>query len=122
MVSSDDELEEQLELLPTQSTTWKPNKYMGLSSRRHAFHYGLALLFGTLGITVIGYLCWLRIPPTRPPTNSMTGIAPLRNNSIWPLRAASVKEAFQHAYGGYEKYTTFPDDELRPVSNSSERK
>jgi mannosyl-oligosaccharide alpha-1,2-mannosidase len=41
---------------------------------------------------------------------------------VWSERAASVKEAFLHAYGGYERGTNFPDDELKPVSNTSVRK
>lgn len=34
----------------------------------------------------------------------------------WETRAERVKEAFLHAYHGYEKYA-MPKDELRPVSN-----
>lgn len=41
---------------------------------------------------------------------------------IWPERAASVKEAFLHGYNGYEQFTTFPDDELQPISGSGIRK
>ena len=37
---------------------------------------------------------------------------------IWAERAILVKEAFQHAYHGYEQYA-FPHDELLPVSNGS---
>ncbi|KAL4066002.1 glycoside hydrolase family 47 protein [Scleroderma yunnanense] len=36
----------------------------------------------------------------------------------WAQRAAQVREAFLHAYHGYERYA-FPHDELRPLSNSS---
>jgi mannosyl-oligosaccharide alpha-1,2-mannosidase len=34
----------------------------------------------------------------------------------WNRRAERVKEAFRHAYHGYEKYAQ-PKDELRPVTN-----
>lgn len=37
---------------------------------------------------------------------------------IWADRAAQVKNAFLHAYHGYERYA-FPHDELRPISNTS---
>ncbi|KAF8623208.1 hypothetical protein AX15_006446 [Amanita polypyramis BW_CC] len=36
---------------------------------------------------------------------------------VWETRAAEVRDAFLHAYHGYEKYAA-PFDELRPVSNS----
>ena len=36
----------------------------------------------------------------------------------WASRAEQVREAFLHAYHGYERYA-FPHDELRPISNSS---
>ena len=35
----------------------------------------------------------------------------------WDDRAEKVKEAFLHAYHGYEKYAA-PGDELRPLSNT----
>ncbi|KAG9312664.1 glycoside hydrolase family 47 protein [Chiua virens] len=37
---------------------------------------------------------------------------------IWAERAAQVKDAFRHAYNGYEKLA-FPHDELLPLSNES---
>ena len=40
------------------------------------------------------------------------------SSDIWADRAAQVKNAFLHAYRGYERYA-FPHDELRPVSNGS---
>jgi hypothetical protein len=39
----------------------------------------------------------------------------------WAERAAQVKEAFRHAYHGYEQYS-FPYDELMPVSNMTVNK
>ena len=39
----------------------------------------------------------------------------------WAARADAVKQAFAHAYHGYETYA-FPEDELLPLTNSSEMK
>lgn len=36
----------------------------------------------------------------------------------WRVRAGQVKESFEHAWNGYEKYA-FGQDELLPTSNSS---
>ena len=36
---------------------------------------------------------------------------------VWETRAKEVKDAFLHAYHGYEKYAA-PSDELLPVSDS----
>ena len=36
----------------------------------------------------------------------------------WAARANAVKQAFVHAYHGYEAYA-FPGDELLPLTNSS---
>lgn len=43
---------------------------------------------------------------------------PPESPEIWADRAAQVKNAFAHAYHGYERYA-FPHDELRPLSNRS---
>jgi len=40
-------------------------------------------------------------------------------NVDWAARAGAVKQAFAHAYHGYEAHA-FPKDELLPVTNSSE--
>jgi len=39
----------------------------------------------------------------------------------WAGRANAVKQAFVHAYHGYEAHA-FPEDELLPLTNSSEMK
>ena len=39
----------------------------------------------------------------------------------WDARANAVKQAFVHAYRGYETHA-FPEDELLPLTNSSETK
>ncbi|KAH0836527.1 glycoside hydrolase family 47 protein [Lanmaoa asiatica] len=43
---------------------------------------------------------------------------PPETPEIWADRAAQVKNAFVHAYHGYEHHA-FPHDELRPISNTS---
>jgi hypothetical protein len=43
---------------------------------------------------------------------------PPETPEIWADRAAQVKNAFLHAYHGYERHA-FPHDELRPISNRS---
>ncbi|KAG8220813.1 glycoside hydrolase family 47 protein [Butyriboletus roseoflavus] len=43
---------------------------------------------------------------------------PPETPEIWADRAAQVKNAFLHAYHGYEHHA-FPHDELRPISNTS---
>lgn len=42
---------------------------------------------------------------------------PSETPQTWARRATQVKEAFLHAYHGYERYAS-PHDELRPISNS----
>lgn len=41
---------------------------------------------------------------------------PPETPQIWAERAAQVKQAFRHAYRGYEQHA-FPRDELMPMSN-----
>lgn len=90
--------------------------------RRCAARYGIYFLLFTAGIFITGYLFWPGISLSRPSVNPSIDIRPPSDNLIWSKHTASVKEAFLHAYGGYEMHTTFPDDELRPVSNSGQRK
>ncbi|KAL4066003.1 glycoside hydrolase family 47 protein [Scleroderma yunnanense] len=47
-----------------------------------------------------------------------TAFRPPEPSAVWTERAARVKEAFLHAYHGYERYA-FSHDELRPISNTS---
>jgi len=42
-------------------------------------------------------------------------------NVDWAARANAVKQAFAHAYHGYETYA-FPQDELLPLTNTTEMK
>lgn len=43
---------------------------------------------------------------------------PSETPEVWADRAAQVKEAFRHAYRGYEQHA-FPHDELMPLSYQS---
>ncbi|KAG8956302.1 hypothetical protein FRC04_004382 [Tulasnella sp. 424] len=53
-------------------------------------------------------------PPPPPPP----GKRPSPKEALWAARAQEVKDAFAHAYDGYEKYA-FPDDELLPLNKKS---
>jgi hypothetical protein len=64
-------------------------------------------------------------PPVDPPPSPPLHIGPENDTGtshLWTSRAASIKEAFLHAYRGYEKYAPFPADELQPLSNRSVQK
>ena len=47
---------------------------------------------------------------------------PRLKDYLWSPRAESVKQAFLHAYRGYEQYAPFPADELLPLTNESVEK
>lgn len=139
----DGELEEELEMLPNHSTPRNLAQSKGFTRR---YRCGITFLFSVAGVGIVYYLLWGREPfppppighgPDGPPPSHDSALFPGHDpvplsghdpvnppiqDSVWPSRAASVKDAFLHAYGGYERYTTFPDDELRPVSNSGQRK
>lgn len=53
-------------------------------------------------------------PPPPPPP----GKRPSAKEAKWAARAQEVKDAFAHAYSGYEKYA-FPADELLPLNRKS---
>ena len=59
-------------------------------------------------------------PPSRPPPGFRP--PPFDGSQVgseeWAARADKVKEAFLHAYHGYEKFAS-PSDELLPISNGS---
>jgi hypothetical protein len=55
--------------------------------------------------------------PFHPPALPLAGKRP--KDPLWAARAESVKEAFLHAYRNYERYSPFPSDELRPLTNES---
>ena len=66
-------------------------------------------------------------PPFPPPSRPPPGFRPppfdgsQAGPEEWAARAEKVKEAFLHAYHGYEKYAS-PNDELLPLSNGSVNK
>jgi hypothetical protein len=114
-----DPRDDDLEMLPTHAVPPRLNTH-GWSDRRPKTRWGIILL-SVAGIGMGGYMFWPAMPP-RPSVGSSIRIQPPTQDPVWARRASSVKEAFQHAYGGYERYTTFPDDELKPVSDSGQRK
>jgi len=124
MALSYEELDDQVEMLPTHTLRRPSGQFQSVRFvRRCAARYGTPLLLGITGIAIVGYFFWhVPSPPPRPPIPINFEIHPPSYDLIWTKRSASVKEAFLHAYSGYEKYTTFPDDELRPISNSGQRK
>jgi hypothetical protein len=73
-----------------------------------------------LCILVLLFVFWPK--PAPPPTLKSPPPGYDSDDPVWSTRAASVKDAFLHAYHGYESHTTFPDDELAPISNSGQRK
>lgn len=46
-----------------------------------------------------------------------TAQVPWKTKDSWARRTEMVKEAFLHAYRGYEQYAPFPHDELMPLTN-----
>lgn len=72
-----------------------------------------------LGFLITLYRSYI-IPSHPWPTHSVEEVefdVPDRNVD-WAARANAVKQAFAHAYHGYERYA-FPEDELLPLTNSS---
>lgn len=56
----------------------------------------------------------------RPPPK-LRPYPPPHANTLWNARAEQVKEAFLHAYRGYQQYAA-PYDELLPVTNTAVNK
>ncbi|KAF9645503.1 glycoside hydrolase family 47 protein [Thelephora ganbajun] len=80
------------------------------------------ILAVALGFLVTLYRTYIPPPhlwPTHPVEEAEFDV-PDRNVD-WAARANAVKQAFAHAYHGYEAYA-FPEDELLPLTNSSEMK
>ncbi|KAF8552304.1 glycoside hydrolase family 47 protein [Imleria badia] len=88
----------------------------------HLQHRRITLrhVFITLGISAVLstlYYAWLRREEVFFGSTDVL-FWPPETPEIWAERAAQVKEAFRHAYRGYEQHA-FPHDELLPVSNKS---
>ncbi|EJD35550.1 seven-hairpin glycosidase [Auricularia subglabra TFB-10046 SS5] len=67
-----------------------------------------------------------RFKPPPPPVQPVGANKPQPKLSsaerqLWHGRAKRVRDAFLHAYHGYEKYATWPEDELKPLGNRGER-
>ncbi|KAF8491367.1 hypothetical protein F5888DRAFT_1736805 [Russula emetica] len=54
-------------------------------------------------------------PLARPAPEHLPAAAPSQD-VLWSKHASSVKDAFLHAYGGYERYTTYPDEDPKAMS------
>jgi len=94
-------------ILPGTRISIRPHARRRISVRHLAFVLALALASWTLYHNYLSETLFTREhvifwPPETP--------------EIWADRAAQVKNAFLHAYHGYEHYA-FPHDELRPLSN-----
>ncbi|KAF8840808.1 glycoside hydrolase family 47 protein [Paxillus ammoniavirescens] len=83
----------------------------GITIRHVVFTLGFSLALWTL------YYNFLRSSEILFPQEEVI-FWPPETPEIWADRAAQVKNAFLHAYHGYERFA-FPHDELRPISNTS---
>jgi len=90
--------------------TSTPLRRRGFSIRHLAF----ALAFSIVSLTL--YYNYLGYTPDSFPADTI--YYPQTTPELWEARALQVKNAFLHAYHGYEQFA-FPSDELRPISNRS---
>ena len=75
-----------------------------------------------LGFLITLYRAYIPSPHLWPiHSEEEVGFGVPDQDADWPARANAVKQAFAHAYHGYETYA-FPEDELLPLTNSSEMK
>ena len=80
------------------------------------------LLAVGLGFLITVYRVYTPLPHLWPVYPEEEGTFDIPDRSVdWTARATAVKQAFAHAYHGYETYA-FPEDELLPLTNSSETK
>lgn len=77
-------------------------------------HLAFALVLSIASLTL--YYNYLRHIPDPFPADSI--YYPPESPVVWEGRALQVRDAFLHAYHGYESFA-FPNDELRPLSNRS---
>ncbi|KAF8452325.1 glycoside hydrolase family 47 protein [Boletus edulis BED1] len=87
------------------------HQYRRIAPRYLLLILAISAVFSTL------YYAWLRSDEVLFLTDA-DFFWPPETPEIWAERAAQVKEAFRHAYRGYEQHA-FPHDELLPVSNGS---
>jgi mannosyl-oligosaccharide alpha-1,2-mannosidase len=82
----------------------------GISIRHIAFAFALSIVLLTLYFNYFrrtGYSFSADVIQYAPETPE-----------VWTDRSVQVRDAFLHAYHGYERFA-FPNDELRPLSNTS---
>lgn len=91
--------------------------------RLKVFTWRSCFVFATgLGFLVTVYRTYMA-PPYSRPTDQVGEVefgVPDRKVD-WAARADAVKQAFAHAYHGYETYA-FPEDQLLPLTNTSAMK
>lgn len=91
-------------------------------SWRKMFTWRSSFVFAIgLGFLITLYRSYMRPPHPWPTHPVEEGFDVPDRNVNWPSRANAVKQAFAHAYHGYETYA-FPEDELLPLTNLSETK
>ncbi|KAH7930222.1 glycoside hydrolase family 47 protein [Leucogyrophana mollusca] len=87
-------------------------RHKGISIRHVTFALALSIALWTLYYNYLSRSDELQLSPENgfyyPPETS----------KVWSDRALQVKNAFLHAYHGYERYA-FPHDELKPLTNES---
>jgi len=81
---------------------WRPLSFVLVSV---FFLYGIAWVAYPSALSGLPY----RLRPSEPQPPS---------SPVWDERAEAVKQAFIHAYHGYEKYA-FGKDEIRPLSKNT---
>lgn len=93
------------------SPRWNACVYKRIAVR----HLGLTTVFA-LVLTALYYTVVPETSVAIPHWVSYTGGSTPSN--AWDARAVQVKQAFVHAYNGYERHSA-PHDELSPLSNKT---
>ncbi|KAH9839937.1 glycoside hydrolase [Rhodofomes roseus] len=81
---------------------------------------GRHLLFATIGCVFVITLYYSTLQNTVSSSEIWRTIRPVSTTPphVWKQRAEAVKNAFRHAYNGYERHAK-PHDELRPLTNGT---
>lgn len=81
------------------------------------------LLFAAIGCVLVVTLYYSAFPNTVSDSEIWRTIRPVSTTPphVWKQRAEAVKNAFRHAYGGYERHAK-PHDELKPLTNGTKDK